>query len=210
MDYTLQRSGASLVGDYDDGKIVDLGSAGEFGSYERKRTVKLPKGKVGVIGFTLAPPTILADYCAAGESAAATYFAAEFAWTERCNEDGTPKAGQQSQLRLDPNALFLTFSESTTQAKGDFHLWLSETKDGDPIEGCGFSTFPEGQWPLSVGVADGDTDKQACNLAEGGTYFMMVAFCATSADDISCKADDAETALRDGNMSLNPGWYRTE
>ena len=243
VDYTVTRSNAQKVGPYDDGAIVDLGSAGIYGSYERKRTVTLPKGKIGVVGFTLAPPTTLGDYCAAGEGAAAEYFGKDFNWEERCNDDGTLKdftdfcaagreaaadkdalfgrvctednaveAGEEPQpeRRIDTNQFYLTYSESTTQADGDLHLWVSETKDGDPIENCGFARFVEGAWELSVGVADDNTNKKLCDLTEGRKYYMMVAFCQTSSDDISCKADDAKTSLRDGNMSLNPNWYRTD
>ena len=260
VDYSVERPEAADRIDYtigkDDGESVNLGSAGEYGSYGRKRKVELPKGSVGVMEFTLATPTSLGDYCAAGQSAAAPYFKRDFDWRQRCNEDGTPKeytdfcaAGrdaassneeifaeqedfdktqlwdkvcdedenivkegqeQQPEQRLDPNAFYLTFSESTTQAKGNFHLWLSAEKDGIPIEGCGMSGFPEGGWELSVGLADGDENLKDCNLEEGGSYYMMAAFCETSADDFNCKAEDAETALRNGVMSLNPNWYRTE
>ena len=207
VDYSVDRPEDLTIPD--DGEVVDFGTAGAYGTYGRKRTVKLPKGKVGVIGFTLAPPTTLADYCAAGEAVAQPYFSYDGEWDKRCNNDGTPRAGEQPQQRLDRNKLRLSFSESTTQAGGQFHLWLSEEKDGDPIANCGFSTFPEGKWLLTVGINSAEAAED-CNLEEGKPYFMMVAFCETSEEDVNCKAADAKTGLRDGNMSLDPGWYMAQ
>ena len=207
VDYSVDRPEDYTIPD--DGEVVDFGTAGVYGTYGRKRTVKLPKGKVGVIGFTLAPPTTLADYCAAGEGVAQPYFSYDGEWDKRCNNDGTPLAGEQPQQRLDRNKLRLSFSESTTQAGGKFHLWLSEEKDGDPIANCGFSTFPEGKWLLTVGINSAEAAED-CNLEEGKPYFMMVAFCETSEEDVNCKAADAKTGLRDGNMSLDPGWYMAQ
>ena len=234
MDYSVKR------GNNEGDEAVDFGTAGEFGAFGRKKTVTLPKGQVGVIGFTLAPPTTIKEYCAAGKGAAPSYFAYDDKpWVDRCNDDGTPrdyavfcaagrdadsgteelfdkvctengtvKAGQdqQPEQRLDRNKLRLSFSESTTQAGGNLHLWLSEEKDGEPIANCGFSTFPEGKWLLSVAINNSEA-AEACNLAEGKPYFVMVAFCETATDDINCKAADAKTGLRSGNMSLDPGWY---
>ncbi len=204
-DYSVERG--SREGD----EAIDFGSAGAFGSTGRKKTVTLEKGKVGVIGFTLAPPATIKEYCAAGKDAAPSYFNYDSKdWEERCNtDDNTPKAGEQPEQRLDRNTLRLAFSESTTQAGGNFHLWLSEEKDGEPIPNCGFSTFPEGKWLLSVGINEAARAKD-CNLAEGKSYFMMVAFCETVRDDVNCKASDAQTGLRSGNMSLDPGWYLAE
>ena len=218
---------------------LDFGSADRDAVYGVKRLFSMPKGKVSVIDFTMAPQTSLTAYCANGASSAPEF---PGKWSERCKEDGTPKtvadfcaagadgapsffgewdrkcnedrtakAGVALSENLDPNRFRMDFAESGRTAGGNLHLWVSTERDGERVsEACSYSAFAEGLvLSASVGI---DIDGVNCKLEPGKQYFMMLAFCVApkGVEDYNCTNPNTETGLRRADVFATPTWIRAE
>jgi hypothetical protein len=96
----------------------------------------------------------------------------------------------------------LSFAANSSFSSGELHMWISEQKDGGRVyKACSYAGYPEGA--LKVSVDDGYYE---CDLKAGGSYFLMMAVCSTSADDYNCSDPQALGADEDVVLLVEADW----
>ncbi len=70
----------------------------------------------------------------------------------------------------------------------DLRAWISTSADGARLGSCGYKGYVEGALSFST---DGS---RGCNLSPGGTYYLNMAICSSTADDLFCSGAGAKTS----------------
>ena len=87
----------------------------------------------------------------------------------------------------------------------DLRLWISETPDGERVSSdCSYRGYAEATLRIST------NGSEACDVTDGGTYYVNVALCTVSDDayytDWNCTSAGAQTAASDARLVIQAVW----
>jgi hypothetical protein len=150
--------------------------------------VPFPNGDDRVIDNAAGSGRDDLDFGSAGQSGSGTRFTIK---------KGTVKVVGLSLAGDGPPDGRITFGPVGSIIGVNLRAWISTTPDGNRISSsCSYKGYVEGSMRFSTDGA------RPCNLSAGGDYFLNLALCKSSSEDIYCNKSGALTTEADARVTM--------